>query len=101
MPVLIVPLLSHHLLRAEAPVVQAALVRDVITDAKRLKAHLPEMTAREIDEAVTQGLYRMKRHGVADQCAKGWHIVSGEEELARFYARSVQHRFEEHRAAAE
>ena len=101
MPVLIVPLLSHHLLVSPDPVSEECLIQLVADEVATLGTHMPQLSPSELEVETREGLQRMKRHGAIQETNGGWSIVENERSLVEFYANSVAHRFEVERAVAE
>ena len=102
MPVLIVPLVSHHLLKADAPVSQAELEAALTRDAAMFGANMPSYSASELSAVIAAALLRMRKHGVIEEAGEQlWQCVAGQESILAYYAASIEHRYEEERAVAE
>jgi glycerol-3-phosphate O-acyltransferase len=101
MPVLVVPLLAHHLQQAQAPLAREVLLQELQGDITRFGAHMPAMTSEALEQALDKGLESMRRNATIEENAKGWKIAAGEEAVVAFYASSIAHRFERNRAVAE
>ena len=102
MPVLIVPLVSHHLLKADAPVSQSELEAALTSDAAMFGANMPSYSASELSAVIAAALLRMRKHGVIEEAGEQlWQCVAGQESILAYYAASIEHRYEEERAVAE
>jgi glycerol-3-phosphate O-acyltransferase len=101
MPVLMVPLLARQFQIAQAPVSRDQLVTQVSEAARSLGHHMPADALKDLAQAVDGGLSAMQRNKVVDETPQGWKIVAGQEPVVAFYARSIAHRFAQHRAVAE
>ncbi|MEE4189364.1 MAG: 1-acyl-sn-glycerol-3-phosphate acyltransferase [Roseobacter sp.] len=101
MPVLVVPLLAHHLQEAQIPLPRAVLLEKLHEDIVRFGTHMPAMTTDALEEALNKGLDSMRRNATIEETPSGWKIAKGEEAVVAFYASSIAHRFEDNRAVAE
>ena len=102
MPVLIVPLLSHHLQNSLDALDERSLTDLVGRDVERLGGFVPDKVSADVATAVSSALLRLRKHGVIEQTNdENWSVVPGQEGVIAYYAASIAHRFEEERAVAE
>ncbi|MEN0002353.1 MAG: 1-acyl-sn-glycerol-3-phosphate acyltransferase, partial [Pseudomonadota bacterium] len=101
MPVLMVPLLARHFVRADGPLKTEDLVVAASRDAAELGHHMPGFTTEDFALSVTSSLSSMRRHGMIEESSGGWCQTKREAHLMAYYANSIRHRFPDHNAAAE
>lgn len=100
MPVLVVPLIAHVMMRHPGAQSEAALTAQVQAASDSVAAWMPQHTRDNLAEAVPKALFQMRKHQIVDETPEGWQIIPAERDVVAYYANSIAHRFDQDASAA-
>ncbi|WP_299953748.1 1-acyl-sn-glycerol-3-phosphate acyltransferase [uncultured Roseobacter sp.] len=100
MPVLAVPLVCHVLQARSEPLPEAVLIDEVKAALEPLSASTPPSISEDLPATITAALGQLRKHGVMERTADGWHPLPDQQAVVSYYANSIAHCFEDAASAA-